>query len=132
MSGKMPFMLKRNPVYEALRKGKYFELQYDSMFEDNSRVICMTNMINTIKATNAKNIIVTSHANGFKTHRTPYDVAALMTTLGLNKNLALAAMKENAEIVIKGALHRQFFKGTIKEIPEIVVKKIGKKIQKHR
>jgi hypothetical protein len=24
MGAKLPFMLKRNPVYEALRKGKYF------------------------------------------------------------------------------------------------------------
>jgi RNase P/RNase MRP subunit p30 len=74
----------------------------------------MTNMINIIKATNNKNIIVTSHADNFKIHRTPYDVAALLSTLGMNKNLALAAMKENVESVLKSAIHRQFFKGTIK------------------
>jgi hypothetical protein len=33
MAVKMPFMLKRNPVYDALRKGKYFEIQYDAMFD---------------------------------------------------------------------------------------------------
>lgn len=32
---------------------------------------------------------------------------------------------------MKAALHRQFFKGTIKQIPEVMVKKIGKKIKKH-
>jgi hypothetical protein len=56
----------------------------------------MTNMINVIKATGGKNILVTSHSGNFKTHRTPYDVAALMSSLGLSKNLALATMKENA------------------------------------
>ena len=53
----------------------------------------MTNMINVIKATGGKNIIVTGHASNLKTHRTPYDVAALMASLGLTKNLALTTMK---------------------------------------
>lgn len=86
-------MLKRNPVYEALRKGKYFEIQYNAMFDDATRVICMTNIINLIKATGGKNLIISSHADNFKSHRSPYDVAALMSTLGLNKNNALATMK---------------------------------------
>lgn len=66
------------------------------MFEDNTRVICMTNMINVIKATGGKNLIISSHTDNFKTHRTPYDVAALMTSLGMNKNQVLATMKESA------------------------------------
>lgn len=102
------------------------------MFEDAPRVVCMTNMINVVKATNYKNIILTSHADTFRTHRTPYDVAALLSTLGFPKNQALSAMKENCEAVIKAGLHRQFFKGTIKQIPEVVVQKISKKIKKHR
>lgn len=86
MGVKMPFMLKRNPVYEALRKGKYFELQYDTIFDDATRVICMTNMINIIKATKGKNIIISSHSSSVYRHRTPYDVASLLITLGMNKN----------------------------------------------
>jgi hypothetical protein len=33
MGVKMPFMLKRNPIYDAIRKGKFFEIQYDSIFD---------------------------------------------------------------------------------------------------
>lgn len=66
------------------------------MFDDSTRVVCMTNMINVIKATGGKNIIVSSHTDNTKTHRSPYDVAALMASLNLPKHLALAAMKENA------------------------------------
>ena len=102
------------------------------MFDDNSRVVAMTNMINIIKATNGKNIIVTSHADNLYHHRTPYDVAALMASLGLNKNQALEAMKGNAEELIRSSVHRKFFKGTIKELPDVVVGKINKKIKKHR
>ena len=63
------------------------------MFDDATRVICMTNIINLVKATGGKNIIISSHADNFKLHRSPYDVAALMSTLGLNKNVVLATMK---------------------------------------
>lgn len=93
MAVKMPFMLKRNPVYEALRKGKYFEIQYDSIFDENTRVICMTNIINIIKATKGKNIIISSHSSSLYRHRTPYDIASLLISLGMNKNQILACMK---------------------------------------
>jgi RNase P/RNase MRP subunit p30 len=66
------------------------------MFDENTRVVAMTNMINLIKATNGKNIVVSSHAGNAHTHRTPYDVAALMATLGLSKNQGLTTMKDNA------------------------------------
>lgn len=92
----------------------------------------MTNIINILKATNNKNIVLTSHANSARIHRTPYDVAALLAALGLPKDQALLTMKENPETMLKAALHRQFFKGSLKEVPEIVVKKLGKRIQKHR
>ena len=82
----MPFMLKRNPIYDAIRKGKYFEIQYDAIFDENTRVICMTNMINIIKATKGKNLIVSSHASKVYRHRTPYDIVSLLISLGMNKN----------------------------------------------
>lgn len=95
MGAKLPFMLKRNPVYEALRKGKYFELQYGAIFDEATRVVCMTNMINVIKATGGKNIILASNASSTHTHRTPYDAAALLVSLGLHKSQALETMKLN-------------------------------------
>lgn len=101
------------------------------MFEEVSRVTCMTNIINIFKATTSKNILITSRADSLNTHRTPYDVAALLATLGFPKNEALAGMKESGEAVVKAALHRQFFKGSIKQMPEGLVKKMGKKIKKH-
>jgi RNase P/RNase MRP subunit p30 len=65
------------------------------MFEDSTRVICMTNIINIIKATKGKNLIISSHSNSVYKHRTPYDVASLLITLGMNKNQTLTCMKEN-------------------------------------
>ena len=63
------------------------------MFEDNTRVICMTNIINIIKATKGKNLIISSHASSIYKHRTPYDVASLLITLGMDKNQTLTCMK---------------------------------------
>jgi ribonuclease P/MRP protein subunit RPP1 len=132
LSAKLPFMLKRNPVYEALRKGKYFEIQYSCLFEEGNRVAAMTNMINLIKATNGKNIIVSSSAENLTQHRTPYDVACLLASLGMDKNKALGTMKENAENVMKSALHRKFFKSAIQEIPPQVVDRLSRRIKKHK
>ena len=53
----------------------------------------MTNIINIIKATKGKNIIISSHASSIYRHRTPYDIASLLITLGMNKNEILACMK---------------------------------------
>ncbi len=53
----------------------------------------MTNMINIFKATKGKNIIISSHSNSIYKHRTPYDVASLMISLGMNKNQILECMK---------------------------------------
>lgn len=57
----------------------------------------MTNMINIIKATGGKNLIVSSHANQGGTHRTPYDVAAMLISLGLDKNKALETINQNCQ-----------------------------------
>jgi RNase P/RNase MRP subunit p30 len=65
------------------------------MFDESTRVICMTNMINLIKATGGKNLILSSSAKSIYTQRTPYDSAALLASIGLNKNQALATMKQN-------------------------------------
>ena len=125
-------MLKRNPVYEAIRKGKFFEICYEPIFDEDKRVVCMTNIVNIIKATNGKNLVISSHCSDHSTHRTPFDIAALMVSLGMAKNTVLACMKENANEVIRSAQHRKFSKGAIQEIPAEVGVKLGKRIQKHR
>lgn len=53
----------------------------------------MTNIANIIKATNGKNLVVSSNVFDYAYHRTPYDVASLLISLGLDKNMALASMK---------------------------------------
>jgi RNase P/RNase MRP subunit p30 len=129
---KLPFMLKRNPVYEAIRKGKYFEIWYEPMFDEPRRVVAMTNMVNIIKATGGKNLIVSSRATDGNTHRTPYDAAALLISLGLEKNKALGTMTENCQKVINNGQHRLYLKGAIQEIPRAIGTKLSKRIEKHR
>lgn len=92
----------------------------------------MTNMINIIKATGGKNLITSSHASDSSIHRTPYDVAALLMSLGIDKNKALATMKENCMEVIRSGQHRLYLKGAIQEIPVSMGVKLNKRIQKHR
>jgi RNase P/RNase MRP subunit p30 len=74
----------------------------------------MTNMVNIIKATGGKNIITSSHTSNGNIHRTPYDVAALLISLGLDKNKALGTLKENCQQVVSNGQHRLYLKGAIK------------------
>jgi RNase P/RNase MRP subunit p30 len=46
----------------------------------------MTNMLNIIKATKGKNLIISSRTGSVYRHRTPYDIASLLISLGMNKN----------------------------------------------
>lgn len=85
MSEKLPYMLKRNPVYEAIRKGKYFELSYGSLFDSGKRRLCLTNCLNLIKATKGKNLIVSSEVSNAIYRRTGDDLCSLLITLGLSR-----------------------------------------------
>ena len=85
MGEKIPFMLKRSPVFEAIRKGKFFEISLAPLFDANKKRICLTNCINVIKATKGKNLIVSSDASGTLYHRSGYDICSLLVSLGLKK-----------------------------------------------
>ena len=102
------------------------------MLTEDIRVVAMTNIINIIKATQAKNLIVSSQADSGANHRTPYDCAALLASLGLPKHQALQTMKDNVESMLKTSLHRKFFKSTAKEVSQVTAKKLNKRIKKHR
>ena len=102
------------------------------MFDPQRRVVCMTNIVNLIKATNGNNLIVSSHCSEHSSHRTPFDIAALLVSLGMHNNAVLAAMNQNVHQVIRNAQHRAFTKGAIQELPPQVGLKLGKRIQKHR
>lgn len=88
LAEKLPFTLKRNQVYEAIRKGKYFELTYGGVFDASKKRICLTNCINLIRATKGKNLIVSSGVASHIYHRSPVDVCSLLVTLGLKREMA--------------------------------------------
>jgi ribonuclease P/MRP protein subunit RPP1 len=85
-------MLKRNQVYEAIRKGKFFELQYSGMFDANKKRVCLTNCINLIKATKGKNLLVSSGLSSHIYHRSPVDICSLLLTLGMKRERAIKCL----------------------------------------
>ena len=86
-------MLKRNPVYEAIRKGKYFEITYNNLYDNNKKRVCLTNAINIIKATKGKNLIVSRECLNYIYHRSGYDLVSLLITLGLKKDEAIKCLR---------------------------------------
>lgn len=116
MGEKIPFMLKRSPVYEAIQKGKYFELCYGALFDGSKKRICLTNSINIIKATKGKNLIVTSDAASHIFHRGAVDICSLLTTLGLSRDQALNCIREAPDKCVRSARNRKLYKGVIEVV----------------
>jgi ribonuclease P/MRP protein subunit RPP1 len=106
-------MLKRNPVYEAIRKGKFFEISYGALYDANKKRVCLTNCINIIKATKGKNLILTSNVNSHIYHRAPSDICSLLVTLGLSRDKAYACVNTTPEQCIRSARNRKAFKGVV-------------------
>lgn len=117
-------MLKRSPVYEAIRKGKYFEISYNALFDSTKKRTCLTNCINIIKATKGKNLIVTSDVSSQIFHRSAIDLCSLLVTLGMSRDKALMCIRDTPDKCVKSARNRKTFKGII----EIVGKEEADKL----
>ena len=127
MGEKIPFMLKRNPVYEAIRRGKYFEINLSSLYDSNKKRVCLTNCINLIKATKGKNLIVSSDTSNFLYHRSGYDICSLLTSLGLKKDEAHRCVTDNPKKCVAAAKFRKSYKGTVAVVTEDEVNRYRKK-----
>ena len=110
---KIPFMLRRNSVNEAIRKGKFFEICLSPLYDTNRKRVCLTNCINIIKATKGKNLVVSSDVSNTLYHRSGYDICSLLVTLGLKKDEAYRCVTENPKKCVATGKYRKSYKGAI-------------------
>lgn len=111
-------MLKRSPVFEAIRKGKYFEICLGPLYDINKKRVCLTNCMNIIKATKGKNLIVSSEVSSSLYHRSGYDICSLLVSLGLKKEEAYRCVTENPKKCVAGSRFRRSYKGSIEVMRE--------------
>ncbi|KAL8115677.1 protein GAMETOPHYTE DEFECTIVE 1 isoform X2 [Apium graveolens] len=117
-SDKLPFRLKQPLVKAAIERGVYFEITYSSVIMDAQ---ARRQMISSAKLlvdwTKGKNLIFSSAAPSVTELRGPYDVANLMTLLGITMERAKAAISKNCRSLVADSIRKKkFYKEAIKVV----------------
>jgi len=75
---KINFYLKKSLIQSAVSKNIFFEIIYNGFIVDNSkRAIFISNVLMLFEITKGKNLIISSGADNFIDHRSPYDINTL-------------------------------------------------------
>jgi RNase P/RNase MRP subunit p30 len=75
---KMNFFLKKSLIQSAVAKNIFFEIIYNGLIIDNSkRAIFISNVLMLLEITKGKNLIISSGADNFIDHRSPYDIVTM-------------------------------------------------------
>lgn len=75
---KINFYLKKTLILSAVSKNIFFEIIYNGFILDNSkRAIFISNVLMLLEVTKGKNIIISSGADNFIDHRSPYDIVTM-------------------------------------------------------
>ncbi|XP_048444874.1 protein GAMETOPHYTE DEFECTIVE 1 isoform X2 [Pyrus x bretschneideri] len=115
-SEKLPFRLKMPMVKAAMERGVYFEITYANLIADvQARKQIITNAKLLVDWTRGRNLIICSAAPTANEFRGPYDVANLMSLLGLSMERAKASISRNCRTLVVNAVRKKhFFKETIR------------------
>ncbi|KAI8901908.1 RNase P subunit p30-domain-containing protein [Globomyces pollinis-pini] len=108
MSQRLPFYFKRPSINSAISRGIMFEITYaHSIRDQNSRKNLISNAAQLVRATNGKNIIISSSALDILELRGSRDVINLCTLFSMTPESAKAALTENARAAIVHGRSRQ-------------------------
>lgn len=111
---KINFPLKKHQINTAIEKNMFFEIIYsDFIKQDNKRSIFISNVLLLLEVTKGKNIIISSGAESFYDHRSPYDVITIFETI-FNIKDAKRMISDNCESLILKSIQRKFYKTVIK------------------
>ncbi|GFZ13211.1 polymerase/histidinol phosphatase-like protein [Actinidia rufa] len=109
-SDKLPFRLKQPMVKAAIERGVYFEITYSGLIMDaHVRRQIISNAKLLVDWTRGKNLIFSSAAPSVTELRGPYDVANLVSMLGLPMERAKAALSKNCRSLIANALRKKHY-----------------------
>ncbi|XP_057474668.1 protein GAMETOPHYTE DEFECTIVE 1 isoform X2 [Actinidia eriantha] len=111
-SDKLPFRLKQPMVKAAIERGVYFEITYSGLIMDAQvRRQMISNAKLLVDWTRGKNLIFSSAAPSVTELRGPYDVANLVSMLGLPMECAKAALSKNlfCRSLITNALRKKHY-----------------------
>ncbi|KAJ0104152.1 rnase p subunit p30 [Diaporthe amygdali] len=112
-----PFHFKPKPCMAAVNRGVYFEICYGQLVgssDQRARSVWIANVIELLRATRGRGIVLSSEGKGAGSLRAPADVVNLLAVWGLGpeKGLESLGVKPRAVVVNEG-LKRRAFKGVV-------------------
>lgn len=99
--GRIPFKVNRKLYRQAVERGIFFELMYSPVIRDSTarkNIISNSHIYHAVGK--SKNIIITSGAENHMFVRTVQDVINLGFIFGLNSNMSLQVVRNNARRLI--------------------------------
>jgi len=111
---KFNFSVKKHLIQSAIGKNVFFEILYSDFIKDNTkRSIFISNVLQLFEVTKGKNIIISSGADNYFDHRSPFDITTLFETIfEMKTDLIKKMVSENCEKVLIKAVQRKYFKTT--------------------
>ncbi|KAI4376697.1 hypothetical protein MLD38_014431 [Melastoma candidum] len=113
---KLSFRIKLPAVKAAIKRGVYFEITYSSLIKDvHVRRQFISSAKILVEWTRGRNLIISSGASSVNHVRGPYDVANLMSLIGISMEHAKASISKNCRTLLANALRKKkFYKETIR------------------
>jgi RNase P/RNase MRP subunit p30 len=112
MEEKFNFTSKKAQILAAIERGMFFEMNYLNFIRDSGkRSIFIANVLLLLEITKGKNMIISSFAESYFDHRSPYDILTIFESIFEIKKEAIKKMlSENCEKVILKSIQRKYFK----------------------
>lgn len=109
---KFNYAIKKHLILSAIEKNTFFEICYSGFIKDpTKRSIFISNVLLLFEVTKGNNVIISSGADNYFDHRSPYDLITIFETIFEMKTDTIKKMvSENCEKVILKSVQRKFFK----------------------
>jgi ribonuclease P/MRP protein subunit RPP1 len=129
----LPFRLKFATIGQAIARGIYFDIQYSPLFSSPStKKNWVSNTAALVRASQGKNLVISSGAESAIHMRSPTDIANLCILFGLKPQAAKESMsKHYLSALLHAETRRKTYRGSIKRKLELTEETAGKKVKEH-
>lgn len=112
---KINFPLKKHHILAAIDKNTFFEIVYGGFIKDTSkRSLFISNVLLLLDVTKGKNILISSGAESYYEHRSPYDIITIFETIfEMKPDIVKKMLSDTCEKVILKSIQRKYFKNVI-------------------
>jgi ribonuclease P/MRP protein subunit RPP1 len=117
LTAMLPFIFKPTPCMAAVSRGVRFEICYHQCLgatEDRKRQMFISNMVNLVRCTKGRGLVISSEVQNALQVRAPADVVNLLAVWGLSTERGMEALGVNPRgVVVNERLIRTGFSGVV-------------------